>query len=62
MRGSVTKAMRTSMFESNFPVDAGSVDYLISWNAFERTVLGASALEKHALFAGTAADMCRLIL
>jgi len=43
------------MFESNFPVDAGTCDYATLWNAFKRLAAGASADEKAALFAGTAA-------
>lgn len=43
------------MFESNFPVDAGACDYATLWNAFKHLAGGASADEKAALFAGTAA-------
>ena len=42
------------MFESNFPVDRASCDYVTLWNAFKRIASGASASEKDALFAGTA--------
>jgi predicted TIM-barrel fold metal-dependent hydrolase len=44
-----------AMFESNFPVDRWGADYATLWNAFKRLSAGASAAEKHALFAGTAA-------
>lgn len=43
------------MFESNFPVDKGMCGYAVLWNAFKRLAAGASASEKAALFAGTAA-------
>ena len=43
------------MYESNFPVDRWGADYATLWNAFKRLSAGASADEKHALFAGTAA-------
>ena len=42
------------MFESNFPVDKGMCSYPVLWNALKRLATGASASEKHALFAGTA--------
>ena len=42
------------MFESNFPVDRASCDYVTLWNAFKRIASGASASDKDALFAGTA--------
>lgn len=44
-----------AMFESNYPVDRWGASYPVLWNAFKRIVAGASAEEKHALFAGTAA-------
>ena len=44
-----------SMFESNYPVDKWGASYATLWNAFKRLSAGASADEKHALFAGTAA-------
>jgi len=44
-----------AMFESNYPVDRWGADYATLWNAFKRLSAGASAQEKHALFAGTAA-------
>ena len=43
------------MFESNYPVDRWGASYPVLWNAFKRLTLGASATEKRALFAGTAA-------
>lgn len=48
------------MFESNFPVDAVTADYPVVWNAFKRIAAKASADEKAALFAGTAARVYRL--
>lgn len=44
-----------AMFESNYPVDRWGASYPVLWNAFKRLTAGASADEKHALFAGTAA-------
>ncbi len=44
-----------AMFESNYPVDRWGASYPVLWNAFKRLASGASADEKHALFAGTAA-------
>jgi predicted TIM-barrel fold metal-dependent hydrolase len=46
---------RRAMFESNYPVDYWGADYAVLWNAFKRLASGASAEEKAALFAGTAA-------
>ena len=43
------------MFESNFPVQKRWSSYQVTWNAFKRIAAGASAPEKAALFAGTAA-------
>jgi L-fuconolactonase len=43
-----------AMFESNFPVDKGSCSYHVLWNAFKRIAAGSSAVEKTALFSGTA--------
>jgi L-fuconolactonase len=48
------------MFESNFPVDRWGADYPTLWNAFKRITSGASADEKAALYAGTAAKFYRL--
>nr|WP_047169332.1 amidohydrolase family protein [Sphingomonas sp. Y57] len=49
-----------AMFQSNFPVDAGTCGYATLWNAFKRVASGASAAEKHALFFGTAKAVYRL--
>jgi L-fuconolactonase len=43
------------MFESNFPVQKRWCSYQVVWNAFKRIAANASATEKTALFAGTAA-------
>ena len=43
------------MFESNFPVQKRWCSYTVVWNAFKRLAAGASADEKAALFALTAA-------
>lgn len=51
-----------AMFESNFPVDVGCGEYTTVWNAFKRIAAGASAHEKAALFAGTAASIYGLIV
>jgi predicted TIM-barrel fold metal-dependent hydrolase len=48
------------MFESNFPVDAGSCSYAVLWNAFKRLAAGCSADEKAALFFETANRVYRL--
>ncbi len=48
------------MFESNFPVDAAMTSYPVLWNAFKRTVSGASGDERTALFSGTAKRVYRL--
>ena len=48
------------MFESNFPPDKQSCGYTELWNAFKRITAGASAAEKAALYAGTAARVYRL--
>ncbi len=50
------------MFESNFPVDLGSCDYDVLWNAFKVFAKGYSADEKTALFSGTASKVYRLNL
>jgi predicted TIM-barrel fold metal-dependent hydrolase len=44
-----------AMFESNYPVDKWGASYPVLWNAFKRITQGASADEKRALYAGTAA-------
>ena len=43
------------MFESNFPVQKRWSSFAVTWNGFKRIATGASADEKNALFAGTAA-------
>jgi predicted TIM-barrel fold metal-dependent hydrolase len=43
------------MFESNFPVQKRWSSYQVVWNAFKRLAASATAGEKMALFAGTAA-------
>ncbi len=43
------------MFESNYPVDKWGASYATLWNAFKHLTIGASADEKAALYAGTAA-------
>ena len=48
------------MFESDFPVDAGTCSYAVLWNAFKRLAAGASQREKTALFSGTATRVYRL--
>lgn len=42
------------MFESNFPVDRQSTNYVILWNAFKKIAAAASDHEKAALFENTA--------
>lgn len=51
---------RRCMFESNFPVDIGSCDYDVLWNAFKILAAGASAADKTALFSDTARRVYRL--
>src|SRR6185437_11939289 len=48
------------MFESNFPVDRYTCSYRTLWNALKRSVAGASASEKAALFSGVARRVYRL--
>lgn len=48
------------MFESNFPVQKRWCSYAVVWNAFKRIAAQASAAEKAALFAGTAARIYRV--
>ncbi|HKX79351.1 MAG TPA: amidohydrolase family protein [Novosphingobium sp.] len=50
------------MFVSNFPGDGATASYATLWNAFKRIASGASAAERDALFAGTAAQVYRLDL
>lgn len=51
---------RRCMFESNFPVQKRWCSYAVLWNACKRLASAASADEKSALFAGTAARVYRL--
>jgi len=46
-----------AMFESNYPVDKWGASYATLWNTFKRITAGASAAEKRALYAGTAAKV-----
>ncbi len=48
------------MFESNFPVDQLSCDYVVLWNAFKRIAAGCSAEQKADLFSRTATRVYRL--
>jgi predicted TIM-barrel fold metal-dependent hydrolase len=48
------------MFESNFPVDKRSYDYVVIWNAFKRITQGYSSNERAALFHDTAARLYRV--
>ena len=50
------------MFESNFPVDKGSVSYAVFWNACKRLAADMSEGERTALFTATAARVYRLDL
>jgi predicted TIM-barrel fold metal-dependent hydrolase len=51
---------RRAMFESNYPPDRWGASYPALWNAFKRIAQGASADEKAALFADTAARFYRI--
>jgi predicted TIM-barrel fold metal-dependent hydrolase len=48
------------LFESNFPVERQSNDYVTLWNAFKRLTRGYSAAERAALFHDTAAGVYRI--
>jgi len=50
------------MFESNFPVDIGSCEYEVLWNAFKRIASAYSADDKQALFSGVATRFYQLEL
>lgn len=50
------------MFESNFPVDKQSCDYVSLWNAFKLASVELSASERAALFSGTAARVYRIAM
>ena len=45
-----TFGIERCMFESNFPVDKASIDYVTLWNAFVRMAEGCSDAERAALF------------
>ncbi|MEJ0048126.1 MAG: amidohydrolase family protein [Rhodospirillales bacterium] len=49
-------------FESNFPVDAQSCDYVSLWNAFKLLTANAAQADREALFSGTAERLYRLAL
>jgi len=51
---------RRCMFESNFPIDKGSVSYDVLWNALKKTAASYSESEKDELFRGTATRVYRL--
>ena len=48
------------LFESNFPVERQSNDYVTLWNAFKRLTRDYSAAERAALFHDTAAQVYRI--
>ena len=48
------------MFESNFPVEKSSNDYVNLWNAFKRITQNYSGSERAALFHDTAARVYRI--
>lgn len=48
------------MFESNFPVDRGSCNYHVLWNAFKKITRGYTPAERQRLFSLTAAETYRL--
>jgi predicted TIM-barrel fold metal-dependent hydrolase len=48
------------MFESNFPFDRASCDYVVLWNAYKRIARGYSADERRTLFRDTARRVYRL--
>ncbi|HEU0196823.1 MAG TPA: amidohydrolase family protein [Nevskiaceae bacterium] len=50
------------MFESNFPVDYYSCNYVQLWNAFKRVAAEFTGTEKNELFYGTARRVYRLPL
>lgn len=50
------------MFESNFPVDKGTCDYGVLWNAFKRIAAAAGDDERTSLFSGTATRVYALEL
>jgi L-fuconolactonase len=48
------------MFESNFPVDRQSCNYLALWNAFKLATVSLSVDDRNALFSGTARQLYRI--
>ena len=48
------------MFESNFPIDRASCDYVTLWNVFKLIAAPLTESEKNALFSGTAIRTYRL--
>lgn len=48
------------LFESNFPVDKGSMSYGTCWNAFKLLTVGASETEKTLLYSDVAKRLYRL--
>ena len=48
------------MFESNFPVDRHSMDYVVLWNVFKRITADLGPSEKAALYHDTATRTYRL--
>jgi L-fuconolactonase len=48
------------MFESNFPPDRLSYNYVVLWNAYKKMVADASASDKAALFHDTASRVYRI--
>jgi predicted TIM-barrel fold metal-dependent hydrolase len=53
---------RRCMFETNFPTESGTADYVTIWNAFKRLASAASPDEKRDLFSETARRTYRLDL
>ncbi|HEX3364634.1 amidohydrolase family protein [Phenylobacterium sp.] len=53
---------RRCMFETNYPTESGTADYVTIWNAFKRLARSASPDEKRDLFCDTARRAYRLNL
>jgi len=51
---------RRCMFESNFPVDRGSLSYPVLWNGLKKMVADFPAGERDDMFFGTATRTYRL--
>jgi len=51
-----TLGARRCTFESNFPVDKGSIRYTELWNALKRLTQNCSTSERASLFHGTALE------